>query len=332
MKLILDKFSLLFFGTDAFSVGVLRHLINAKLCQVQVVTKAGSLLDEYSATNNIKRHRWPLDVDERGDFHFNIGLVASFGKLIDTKTVNSFPLGLFNVHPSLLPQYRGSTPVQAAIRNNLTQTGCSIMRISPIPKFDIGEIILQEKLSIDKREYATDLRDRLANLGGKMAKDFLLNYDECMQNIKAQPEIGKSYAKKLKPEDGCLKFQSETWSTIDSKVRAYTGYIDLYTDCLNGLRVRLYDLRDPEETTLYDLDKLAEHLCKLKRPEATPIRIPAGTMYFHKPRKVLCIKCLDNRWLAFDHVSPCKKCKFSSLDFYNGYLSKVDPINRKTDL
>lgn len=333
MRLNHRQFSLLFFGSDAFSVRILKHLIDRSICPIEVVTRSGTILDHYSAECRLKRYRWPLIVD--GEQEFNIGLVASFGNLIDKYTVNRFHYGLFNVHPSLLPQYRGSTPIQAAIRDNLEETGCSLMRIPPIDKFDIGEILLQKKLAIKRREYAIELRDRLADMGCEMVEDLLLNYDKCIQNIEPQSEMGKSYAKKLKLEDGFLNFTSESSSMIDRKVRAYSGFIDLYSFCLGGLKIRLLNLRDPEETKSYDLDRLSLSLWQRKGlisgAENSPQEVPAGSMFFHKIRQTLCIKCSDSNWLSFDRVRPEDKSEMSSLEFYNGYLSKVNIINRRVD-
>lgn len=328
-----NQFNLLFFGSDSFSIIILKHLIGANLCPVQVVTKPFSLVDKFSAHHRISRHRWPLDLsDSTIKDRFNIGLVASFGQLIDVNTINSFEQGLFNVHPSLLPRYRGSTPIQTAILDGVKETGCTIMRIPPINKFDIGDIILQEKVQIGSREYALELRDRLATIGACMTERLLNNYDECLGFARPQGDIGKSYAKKLKPEQGLIYFKSESSTRVDHKVRAFTGFLEVYTYCLDGLKIRLEDMRDPDEVESYDLNNLSMNQLRLKNAIDEDItHIPAGTIFFHKTRHVVCIKCSDNKWAGFDHITPEFKPRMSGLDFYNGYLSKVSPDRMKTD-
>lgn len=318
-----SKFSLLFFGSDLFSVRVLSSILRRKACLVQVVSKPDTLLHQFSRNNNIIHHPWTPGISAVDPETFNIGLVASFGSMIDIETISKFEHGLFNVHPSLLPAFRGSTPVQAAILAGLEETGCTIMKIPPIEKFDIGDIVLQEKLLVSKNEYARNLMVRLADLGGLMAYRLLVDYDSLAKNIKPQTEAKRSYAKKLKPEMGMLSFRTESSIQIDRKVRAYTDFIQLYTFCLNGLRCRLDDMRDPEEVATYHLDELA-------RTADGPIE--RGRMLFHKRRKTLCIRCSDGEWLAFDRITPINKHTFSSLDFYNGYLSKVRPHEHITDI
>jgi len=256
---------------------------------------------------------------------FDIGLVASFGHLIDPKTVSKFQHGLFNVHPSLLPRYRGSTPVQAAVFDRLDETGCTIIRIPPIEKFDIGDIISQKKLKIKPREYAIDLRDRLADLGASMSIDFLLNYEQFIRQSAPQSNEGKSLARKLKKDQGCLKFRTDTIDTIDRKVLAYTGFISLYIECLNGLTVRVEDYWDPKNVESLHIDALACDLLKTHY-------LPPGTIYFHKHKYLLCIKAQDGHWAAFACATPRGKPRMSALEFHNGYLSKLPPHLRRTDL
>lgn len=339
-----DKFRLLFFGSDLFSSRVLGHLIETQICAIQVVTRPHTVLDRYAAQQQLKRHSWQEGLANVDQSSYNIGLVASFGNLIDNVAVRKFKYGLFNVHPSLLPQYRGSTPVQTSVFENIRETGCTIMQIPPVEKFDIGDILLQERLEIRHREFAIDLMVRLADLGGRMAVNFLHNYESCMKLARPQGSDNKSLARKLKPEQGQLKFKSETRDLIDRKVRAFSGFIDIYINCLGGLFVRLDGMLDPQhEVDHYDLDQLAENLnstARVKDSDETNViknyaekdEIPAGLMYFHKVRRLICIKCADNKWHAFEWATPGGKPRMSALDFYNGYLSKVSLSDRITDV
>lgn len=329
------QFNLLFFGSDAFSIIVLKHLLDANLCSIQVVTKNHSLVDKFSTHHKISKYQWPLNLSDSQNRinEFNIGLVASFGQLIDVETINLFKRGLFNVHPSLLPRYRGSTPIQTAILEGVKETGCTIMRIPPINKFDIGDIILQEKVEIRRREYALELRDRLASLGAKMTVNLLKNYDHCLSLARPQDSNNRSYAKRLKSEQGLINFKSESSTQIDNKVRAFTGFLELYTYCLNGLKVRLEDMRDPDIVESYDLNNLSANQIRMNHSidEKGDVDLPAGTMFFHKTRRIVCIKCSNNRWVVFEHITPEFKPKMSGLDFYNGYLSRVSREEMKTD-
>lgn len=316
------KFSLLFFGSDAFSLKVLDGILSKKIWPVQVVTKPTTSLYHYSIKKNLPHHIWSPGIQSVDPATFNIGLVASFGQMIDKETILKFQYGLFNVHPSLLPTFRGSTPVQATILAGFEETGCTIMRVPPVEKFDIGDIVLQERLLVRKDEYARDLMIRLAELGGHMSANLLLNYDRLIKQSVSQVEAKKSYAKKLKPEMGLLSFKSEDSKLIDRKVRAFTGFIHLYMTYSQGLKCKLYDMRSPSEVETYRLDKLVN-----SNEKALP-----GKIFFHKRRRTLCIKCSDGHWLAFDRVAPSNKHIMSASDFYNGYLANVNPMDHVTDV
>lgn len=326
----IGEFRLLFFGSDSFSVRVLSNLVRKKVVPLDVVTNNGTLLDHFSIENQIKTHRWPLREPTKIEENYDIGLVASFGHLIDLDTIRRFKNGLFNVHPSLLPRYRGSSPIQAAILDGLSETGCTIMKISEVPKFDVGDIVLQERLVIEPGEYAFELSDRLADLGANLTQKLLLDYDNLVKNSKPQSDGLRSYAKKIKPEQGLIRFKSETSIAIDRKVRAYTGYIELYTICLQGLRVRLSSMRDPTEIEGYNLERaLRIHQKSLGSDSYS--EVPPGAIFFHKPRQILGFKAADKKWVSFDYCTPDQKPRMSSLDFYNGYLSSFDPDETTTD-
>lgn len=324
---VCDRFRLLFFGSDAFSIRVLQPLLDRRLCPVQIVTKPHSLLDSFSRKQNLTRHHWHTGLSGIEDGTFNIGLVASFGQLIDPVTVGRFQFGLFNTHPSLLPQFRGSTPIQAAVLNGLQQTGCTIMRIPPVQKFDVGEIVDQRALAIRQGEYAIELRDRLADLGSIMVIDFLLNYELYLSRARPQGDQGKSLARKLKLEQGRLEFKLETASVIERKILAYTGSIELYTSCLGGLRVRLSSFQSLNSVKRLQLDRLTSNLLGQTEWTSEP-----GSMYFHKLRNLLCFKSADHQWVAFAHATPEGKAQMDAADFFNGYLSKIHPANRMTDI
>lgn len=326
------KFNLLFFGSDTFSITILKHLLDKQLCPIGVVTGQSSLLDQFSAANKLVRYRWPFQRNDLKISSSNVGLVASFGHLLNVETINLFEYGLFNVHPSLLPMYRGSTPIQAAIMDGLKETGCTLIQIPPVAKFDIGEIVLQEKVPIKEREYALHLRERLARVGAQMSEKLLTDYEGCMDKRVSQGLYGRSYARKLSVSQGLISFRTEDSAQIDRKIRAYTGTIELFTYCLNGLKIRLEELIDPDSTKNYDLDGLTLDLMLQKNVIEKSVDVKPGTMFFHKVRHILCIKCRDNEWVAFNYVTPDSKPRMTALDFFNGYLSKVQMSQMKTDV
>ena len=112
---------------------------------------------------------------------YNIGIVASFGKMIPSKLINKFEKGCFVMHPSILPKYRGACPIQHAILNKETKTGISIIEASK-KKFDQGHIIKQSVIDINPNHRFKELAKILSELGGTEMLNFLYNYDELIKH------------------------------------------------------------------------------------------------------------------------------------------------------
>ncbi len=100
------------------------------------------------------------------DFRADVFGVASYGKIVPQTILDLAPRGALNVHPSLLPLYRGATPLQTQLRDGVTHGGVTIILMDA--GMDTGDIVLQETTDIGPRETYGDLHDRLASLGGEM--------------------------------------------------------------------------------------------------------------------------------------------------------------------
>jgi methionyl-tRNA formyltransferase len=171
---------IIFMGTPDFAVGILDILIKNEYNIVGVITApdrpAGrgrklnkSAVKKYAVENNIKVLQ-PTNLKNEGfletleSLNANLQIVVAFRML--PKVVWNMPkYGTFNLHASLLPQYRGAAPINWAIINGETKTGVTTFFIDE--KIDTGAIILQDETSIEKSDNAEDLHDRLMNLGAK---------------------------------------------------------------------------------------------------------------------------------------------------------------------
>ncbi|MFH1289406.1 MAG: methionyl-tRNA formyltransferase [Patescibacteria group bacterium] len=133
----------------------------------------------------------------------DVGILASYGKILDKKTVNSIKMGILNVHPSLLPKYRGPAPVQSAIINGETETGVTVFKLDE--KIDHGPILGQKKEEIRKDDTSLSLYNRLFILGAQIIKESLENY--LNGSIKLTPQDHKKAIftiKKLDKENGFI--------------------------------------------------------------------------------------------------------------------------------
>lgn len=131
----------------------------------------------------------------------DVGILASYGKILDQKTVNSIKAGIFNVHPSLLPKYRGPTPVQSAIIKGEIETGVTVFKLDE--EIDHGPILDQKKEKIRKDDTSFSLYNRLFVLGAQIIKDTLPDYLEGKRKLTSQDHSKKTLTlDKLKKDDG----------------------------------------------------------------------------------------------------------------------------------
>ena len=172
---------IVFMGTPEFAVATLDALIKAKFNVVGVITApdkpAGrgrklneSAVKKYALENklnilqptNLKDENF---ITELKNLNANLQVVVAFRML--PEIVWKMPkYGTFNLHASLLPNYRGAAPINWAIINGETKTGVSTFFIDD--KIDTGEMILQEAVAIDSNETAGSLHDKLMHLGSKL--------------------------------------------------------------------------------------------------------------------------------------------------------------------
>jgi methionyl-tRNA formyltransferase len=152
-------------------------------------------------------------------------VVASYGQILKPETLRLPRLGCLNIHASLLPKYRGASPIQSAILNQERETGVTLMWMNE--GLDTGDIFLQEKVRIGRRESAGELHDRLAILGAKL---LIHGIDRILQGqIARLPQEGiSSLTKKIRREDGWIDW-SRSREQIDAQIRAMQPWPGAYT-------------------------------------------------------------------------------------------------------
>lgn len=148
-----QKYNVLYFGSDLFSTKCLNALLSksSAINDVQVVVpfNQNQPLTKYALEKGLKFHRAPPHgsnwLEWKLPGSFDLAIVVSFGYFLPAHLLSQFPKSTINVHPSLLPKYRGSSPIQYSILNKDKETGVSIIELSPI-SFDSGKILRQSTL------------------------------------------------------------------------------------------------------------------------------------------------------------------------------------------
>jgi len=145
-------------------------------------------------------------------------IVVAYGKILPESLLNMPKFSSINIHYSLLPKYRGASPVESAILNGDIETGITIQKMEF--KMDSGPIIAQEKISIHLEEKAQELRKRLIKVGGELLVKTLPDYIENKIKLIPQNESWATYCKKIKKEDGLIDLDNDPIKNYN-KFKAY---------------------------------------------------------------------------------------------------------------
>jgi methionyl-tRNA formyltransferase len=219
---------IVFFGSSGYVIPVIEILRKNFDLLVVTTEKSDGAVPSFCKQNKINF----LSVSTLKDLNaksliFNtkatVAVVADFGLIIPKEILNAFSKGIINIHPSLLPKYRGPSPVQAAILNGEKITGVSIMKVDD--KIDHGSILGFEKEEILDSDTADSLYGRLFAKGAILLLKLLNSYIKGDLKLIAQNHGNATYTKMLKREDGFvdlskLKIKNEKLK-IARMVRAY---------------------------------------------------------------------------------------------------------------
>lgn len=150
-------------------------------------------------------------------------ILAAYGRIIPQRVLDVFSsIGIINIHPSLLPRHRGSTPIESTILQGDTQAGVSIMQLTA--GMDEGPVYAQRSIRIHGNESKFELHDLLASAAAELLFELLPGILDGSIKPKPQQEDGVSYTTMISKQDGVLDPSTDTASQLERKVRAYQGY------------------------------------------------------------------------------------------------------------
>lgn len=305
---------IVFMGTPDFAVTILKSLIDHNYNVVGVITApdkpAGrgrklneSAVKKYARTQGLNilqptNLKNPLFIEELKNLNANLQIVVAFRML--PKIVWDMPkYGTFNLHASLLPEYRGAAPINWAIINGEQKTGVTTFFIDD--KIDTGEIILQKECIINNDETVGELHDKLMLLGA----DLVLETVELIKNNRVttnkQPEKEEKTAYKLFPSN-CKIDWSDTLDNIYNKIRGLNPYPAAWTSINNnGVEIN---------AKLYRVEKEIN----------TPIETIGSIITTKKSIKV----AVQNGYLIIHEIKLSGKKKMDTQSLLNGFQFSAD--------
>lgn len=151
----------------------------------------------------------------------DIGVLVAFGQIVPRKTIDLFPAGIINLHPSLLPRHRGSTPIESAILQNDATTGVSIMKLAA--QMDAGPIYGQSELELSGSETKQQLSRKLLEIGSATLMELLPGILEGKIAAIPQDDSAATYSKRISKEDGVLDWTKDA-DELEREIRAYKNW------------------------------------------------------------------------------------------------------------
>lgn len=306
---------IVFLGTPDFAVASLRALVEAGHDIVAVVTMpdkpAGrglkvqqSAVKEYAVSAGLKvlqpeRLKDPAFLDELRALNPDLGIVIAFRML--PEAVWSMPrLGTFNLHASLLPQYRGAAPINWAVMNGETLTGVTTFFLNS--EIDKGAILGRREVEITPNETAGTLHDKLMEVGAELVLDTVSDIENGTAAAHEQPadDTGLKPAPKIFRED-CRIDWRRTMAELRNFVRGLSPYPAAWTTLESGETVKIYSVHSVAET-----------------PDVPGTIRTDGRTFLH-------IACADG-WLAVDELQLAGKKRLCIEEFLRGWI----PPNNKS--
>lgn len=215
-------------------------------------------------------------------------VVAAYSLFLPDEVLGSAKFGAINFHPSLLPKYRGASPISTAILEGEKITGVSIIKL--VSEMDAGGIISQKEVEISENDTAESLTDKLADVGSDLLVEIInkISNDDLSQfnNAKTQNNNAVTVTKKLEKEDGKINWE-ESDELIERKIRAFFPWPGSYTP-------------------LAELAKIKNKILKIKNEELK--------------LKILKAHLDENKKLVIDEVQLEGKKPITWEEFRRGYL------------
>ena len=306
---------IVFFGTPEFSVPALKALHSEGYNFILVITQASKPVGRKQILTpspiKLEAEKLNLEILEFLDqekiksFQPDLGIVVAYGKIIPQNILDLFPKGVLNIHPSLLPKYRGSAPIQNAILNGDAETGISLMKLDD--KMDHGPIIAQKKYALNQTETYPNLSEKLSVLGAELLIKNLPDYLENKISVKPQNDSQATMVKMITKEDGLLDFNKSAVA-LARQIRAYAPWPGCFAEfTVKGKKINIKIISAADYQ-----DPVAQNAPQDDRNITT-----IGQFSFNNGQ--LLIQC-GHGALLVTKLQPEGKKEITAEEFINGYL------------
>ncbi len=250
---------IVFMGTPDYAVGALEALIRAGHEITAVVTqpdkakgRSDSLqyppVKECALAHGLtvfqpERVKRPEAVDRLRTYEADVFIVAAFGQILSREILELPPYGCLNIHASLLPRYRGASPIQHVIIDGEERTGITIMQMDA--GIDTGDILYQKEIPIDRQDTYQSLYGKLTALGGETVVEALEMLRQGALIPRKQTEEESCYAPLITKEMGRIDFSRDAFS-IERLIHGMNPWPSAYTS-YQGKQLKIWEALAREE-------------------------------------------------------------------------------------
>ena len=297
---------IIFFGTPELAVPVLKkisalHDVGMVVTQPdtlfgrkQILTPSAiavaaqelglPILKPEKLTDEVREQLLSLEAD--------LFVTFAYGKIFKASFLEICPKGGINIHPSLLPLYRGASPIQSALLSGEKESGISIQQIAL--EVDSGDIFRAEKFEITEDDNAITIEEKVAQQAADMIEKVLHEIENNTATASKQDSSKATFCRMISKDDGNIDWNTEVTSVFN-KIRAFAKW--------------------PIASTMLDGKKLNIHKAVISKMENTGT--PAGTIVCADKKDGLCIQC-GNGVLEIKELQLAGKNKLKATDFLNG--------------
>ena len=298
---------IVFVGTSAFAVPSLQALVHGGRTVVSCVTQPdrpqGRGLVSQPSPVKVAAQALGIPLREPTDLHHaadelrtlnpEVGVVIAYGRLVPAELLRLPTHGMLGLHPSLLPRYRGASPIVWALLNGDLKTGVTVFRLNE--RMDAGDILLQRVTPIDSRDTAEDLSERLARAGAQLVLDAVGALERGTASFQPQDERAATTTTKLTKAHGLVEWTTPA-AVIDRMVRALNPWPGV-TARLGGQDVRLW------------VAEIEESAATTSAPAGTVVRVEPDAFVVATGRGQLVVR----------EVQPAGRRRMSVREFLAGH-------------
>lgn len=311
---------IVFAGTPEFAVAPLQHIVDHGFEVVGVITQADKpqgrkgvltpppvkVLAEKLGIPVLQPDKIRDQVESVCALGGEIMITCAYGQILTQEVLDSFPMGVWNIHAGLLPAYRGASPIQSCILNGERKTGVSVMKTEL--GLDCGDILMVEETPIEATETYGELSNRLSVLGAELIVKALHKLKSGEYTLTPQGDEGVNIVRKIGKEQAKIDFSKTALEIVDL-VRGMNPAPVAYSE-LDGNTVNVYRA---EKAVLNEEEQTAQETAVF------------GEVLSDRPKRGLLVKCADGA-VKLTEVQASGGKRITGGDFINGRKAKKGQV------